>query len=356
MTTLNSAHNCHHGMGARQKDEGLLKGAHAEPRRVVSRRQSRVSSRRLSVLLATSALAFLLSFAAGAVDPSVAQSQPTLTIIASPTSVQVGSMVNINGTICPDPYAPSGITANITYTDQQSGEVMSSQGPVGNGVGFCAQGFYIDTFTPDSPGTWSAVAWASWLDSAGASHHIVSKAITISVSESGATSSTSTSPSSTTGASAYSITLAVSQGGTNATACWAPDPSVPTQGCMYAYPGGSVSTGIYAGAKVTLTAFPGAGYSFVGWAGTFNSTSNPLTITVPQSNVTETANLAPSAGTSNARTTGPTNPSSSTKSGGGVPEFPYQLLTVLTFTVLIPAYYALFRRQWAPGALPRRPA
>ena len=322
--------------------------------RRISQAQFGDSARRFSVLFSFTALVFLLFLAADAVAPSVAQSSPTFTVFASPTSAQVGSMVNVNGTICPDRYAPIGIIANITYTDQQSGEVQSSQGPVGNGVGFCSQGFYVDTFAPDSAGIWSAVAWAAWNDSSGASHRIVSNTITISVSGSIASSSTSTTSHSTPGVNAYTITLAVSQGGTNATACWAPDPSVPTQGCMFAYPGGSTATSIYTGAKVTFTAFPAPGYRFVDWTGTFNSTSNPFSITVPQSNVTEIANLASgasasgtttSASTSTPSATGPTTSGSTTTSGGGIPEFPYQILTVAIFTVITVAFYAMVRRR-----------
>lgn len=72
----------------------------------------------------------------------------------------------------------------------------------------------------------------------------------------------------------YQLTTSVSPAGAGATS-----PSCPG-GCMY---GG--------GANVTLTATPNAGYSFSGFSGTVNSSSNPLTVTMNNA-VTEAANFA----------------------------------------------------------------
>lgn len=47
------------------------------------------------------------------------------------------------------------------------------------------------------------------------------------------------------------------------------------------------------GSSVTISASVGAGYHFTGWSGTYSSSANPYTFTMPAGNVTLTANAAP---------------------------------------------------------------
>ena len=79
----------------------------------------------------------------------------------------------------------------------------------------------------------------------------------------------------------YSLTLTDGTGGASVTA--SPSNSV---GC---------SSGQYvSGAAITLTATPSSGYVFSSWTGTFSSSSNPWSYTMPASTASETANYVSS--------------------------------------------------------------
>ena len=81
----------------------------------------------------------------------------------------------------------------------------------------------------------------------------------------------------TTVSTCYALTLTDTPGGSSVSA----SPSSST-GC----PSGSYS----AGAVITLTASPSSGNIFASWSGTYSSTSNPWTYSMPSSAATEVAN------------------------------------------------------------------
>ena len=142
--------------------------------------------------LASSVVAIFLIAGAFVAPGAGAQGSPAFTISATPASAQVGTSVSITGKICPAPNAPLGVDANITYT-APNGTQFARSGFLGyGGSGFCGSPFALDALSPDSPGTWSALAWAYWQDPSGSYVQVESAAITILATAPTSTTTTTT--------------------------------------------------------------------------------------------------------------------------------------------------------------------
>ncbi|MDG7012933.1 MAG: thermopsin family protease [Nitrososphaerota archaeon] len=141
----------------------------------------------------------LIAVGAGATPlaPAAAQSSYTFTLTPSATATQAGSAVYFTGTVCPSPNAPLGLGANITYTAPNGTRSVRSE-TLGYGSSWCSPPFAIDTFVPNSSGTWTAVSWVHWAEGGtGPNSYVESNTVTIQVSGS-TTTTTSTSSLSTT--------------------------------------------------------------------------------------------------------------------------------------------------------------
>jgi sugar lactone lactonase YvrE len=121
------------------------------------------------------------------------------------------------------------------------------------------------------------------------------------------------------------------------------------------------------GSSASISATPSQGYRFTGWTGTgtasYTGPNNPATITV-NSPVAETAvfeaaatsttttstSSFSTASTSTSQTSTSTSQTSTSGGGGGIPEFPYQLVSTAALTVLLVAsYLILLRRRSVQG-------
>jgi DNA-binding beta-propeller fold protein YncE len=88
----------------------------------------------------------------------------------------------------------------------------------------------------------------------------------------------------------------------------------------------------------------GKGEMFVTNAG--DSTVSVISESAPSTTITSTSTTP--ASTSQTVTATQTSASGTTGGGGGIPEFPYQLVAAAVFTVRLAASYLLLRRRTTP--------
>jgi sugar lactone lactonase YvrE len=131
----------------------------------------------------------------------------------------------------------------------------------------------------------------------------------------------------------------------------------PTGGGSVSPPGDWFS----AGSSVSMSATPGAGYQFAGWAGSgagsYTGPNNPASITMNSPVVeaagfvvTSTTASSTSSTTSSSTSTASSSQTSAGGGGGGIPELPYQVAATALLTVIIVASYILNARRG--GSIP----
>ncbi len=171
-----------------------------------------------------------------------------LYVASSSTSAGTQDLVTANIKIFSLPASSSGITFS---TNVPSSATISPEYVLTN-----SNGNATAEFTATAGGTYNVIATYG--------NYVASNTIIVS------------SPT-TTVSQCYSLTLADTPGGASVSA--SPSNSV---GC---------SSGSYsAGAVITLTATPSSGNIFASWSGTYQSTSNPWSYSMPSGAATETAN------------------------------------------------------------------
>ncbi len=171
-----------------------------------------------------------------------------LYVASSSTSAGTQDLVTANIKIFSLPASSSGITFS---TNVPSSATISPEYVLTN-----SNGNATAEFTATAGGTYNIIATYG--------NYVASNTIIVS------------SPT-TTVSQCYSLTLADTSGGASVSA----SPS-NSAGC---------SPGSYsAGAVITLTATPSSGNIFASWSGTYQSTSNPWSYSMPSSAATETAN------------------------------------------------------------------
>ena len=171
-----------------------------------------------------------------------------LYVASSSTSAGTQDLITANIKIFSLPASSSGITFS---TNVPSYATISPEYVLTN-----SNGNATAEFTATAGGTYNIIATYG--------NYVASNTIIVS------------SPT-TTVSQCYSLTLADTSGGASVSA----SPS-NSAGC---------SPGSYsAGAVITLTATPSSGNAFTSWSGTYQSTSNPWSYSMPSSAATETAN------------------------------------------------------------------
>jgi hypothetical protein len=84
---------------------------------------------------------------------------------------------------------------------------------------------------------------------------------------------------------------------------------------------------------------------------TSSTSTSSTTSSTSTTSTTSTTSAIPSSTSSSSSTTTTVSSSTSSSSGGGIPEFPYQVLAVTVFTLLVLASYLAVRRTQRPRNL-----